>query len=225
MGIFGLNGGTFGGSFPPRSLARTIGLGENWCMADAENKKDERRTEFWLGISTAAVTGIIVVGESALALNCSKAQSDLDRDVSSISDGMTCGTLAERGFPPHNHIEEFDGDKPMATVAIFASGSAVSDQSLGRFRWITFYRKMLWANGSKTKVAMLDAYADTAYEIARRYPDLEGWERLHRYNCFRTEINLTRARTRGCKDYSGALPIIARALRVPDEIAASLRAG
>lgn len=194
-------------------------------MADTENKKDERRTEFWLGVSTAAVTGIFVIAEPALALNCSKARSDLDREISAISDGMTCSTLAEHGFPPHNHIEEFDGDKPTATIAIFASGSAVSDASLGRFRWITFYRKMLRANGSKTKVAMLDAYADTAYEIARRYPDLEAWERLHQYNCFRSEINLTRARTRGCKDYSAALPIIARALRVTDEIAASSRTG
>jgi hypothetical protein len=187
-------------------------------MTSPEKKQRQGGTGFWIGFSTVAIGGIFVFGEPALALNCREACADASYGNWIEPDQNTCSTLAERGFPLHSHPEDFNTDSPTTTVRVFASGSAAGTAPLGRFRWVTFYRTMLRANGATTQVAMLDACADTAYEIARRYPDLEDWERLHQYNCLRYEIELTKARSRGCKDYSAALPIIARALRLPDNL-------
>ncbi|MFZ0519977.1 MAG: hypothetical protein WAL95_03075 [Candidatus Acidiferrales bacterium] len=98
-------------------------------------------------------------------------------------------------------------------------GGNVSTEPLGRFRWITFYRKMRRLSlkkGEEQRVAMLEAYFETALAIMERYPDLKIWERQHQYNCFKHEINLTTLRTHGCKDYSSALPVVAKTLGLPE---------
>lgn len=98
-------------------------------------------------------------------------------------------------------------------------GGNVSTEPLGRFRWNTFYRKMRRLSlkkGDERRVGMLEAYFETAQAIMECYPDLKIWERQHQYNCFKHQIKLTNLRTRGCKDYSNALPVVAKTLGVPE---------
>jgi hypothetical protein len=71
----------------------------------------------------------------------------------------------------------------------------------------------MWAD--KDELAMFNAYLETARAVVDRYPNLKLWERQHQYNCFRSQIERAFLRTRGCRDFSGALPAIAQVLGVP----------
>lgn len=121
---------------------------------------------------------------------------------------------------PPRHIEP----KPKVStlghmVQSSPGGGNVSAEPLGRFRWNTFYRKMRRLSlkkGEQQRVGMLEAYFETAQAIIQHYPVLKGWERQHQYNCFKHEIKLTCLRTRGSKDYSNALPVVAKTLEVPE---------
>jgi hypothetical protein len=114
------------------------------------------------------------------------------------------------------HIEhECKISMPSTLPSMSASSGGTNSESLGQFRWNTFYRKMLRANRAKERLfAMLDAYVETARAITQRYPDLKIWERQFQYNCFKSQIELTRRRTGRCGEYSGALPAIAQILGV-----------
>ncbi len=141
---------------------------------------------------------------------------------------LVTAAIATEVFLPHRHdamappphIEpEIKASVPSTLPLNSLGGNAVSTESLGSFRWNTFYRKMRrlgMKKGEVQRFGMLEAYFETARAIAERYPDLKKWERQHQYNCFKSEINLTSLRTRGCKDYSSALPVIAQVLGVPE---------
>jgi hypothetical protein len=121
---------------------------------------------------------------------------------------------------PATHIEpEIKTSVPSTLPRNSLGGGAVGTESLGSFRWNTFYRKMRrlgLKKGEVQRFGMLEAYFETARAIAECYPDLKRSERQHQYNCFKSQIRLTRLRTRGCKDYSGALPVIAQTLGIPE---------
>jgi hypothetical protein len=127
---------------------------------------------------------------------------------------------------PPPHIEpDVRVSKPVHTLQMSSGGGDVRTETLGRFRWETFYRKMRrlgLTKGDEHRLGMLEAYFETARAIAERYPDLKSWERRHQYNCFEHEIKLTSLRTRGCRDYSNALPVIAKVLGIPEVCMLSL---
>src|SRR5277367_6072231 len=104
-------------------------------MTPPENKPSPARVGVWIGFSTVAIGGIFIFGEPALALNCREACADASYGNSIEPDQISCSTLAERGFPQHNHAEDFDTASPTAAVTIFASESTASNEPLGRFRW------------------------------------------------------------------------------------------
>jgi hypothetical protein len=63
---------------------------------------------------------------------------------------------------------------------------------------------------------MLDAFVDTARELAEAYPHLEQWERRMHFQMLQPEvgIGMIKHRARGCKDFSAALPLVAIELGV-----------
>jgi hypothetical protein len=141
---------------------------------------------------------------------------------------LVAAAIAAEAFLPnrHNatapppHVEPEIKASLRSTLPLNSlGGEAVSTESLGSFRWNTFYRKMRGLSlkkGAVQRFGMLEAYFETARAVAERYPDLKRWERQHQYNCFKSEIQLTSLRTLGCKDYSDALPVIAQTLGVPE---------
>jgi hypothetical protein len=129
---------------------------------------------------------------------------------------------APLGVMPHTELDVKE-PIPQPPQQLSASVGSVSAEALGRFRWNTFYLKRARAHKSKDPLAMLNAYLETARQIAICYPDLKLWERQHQYNCFKSEIELTKMRTRGCRDYSEALLGIAQVLGVPAAALSSLQ--
>jgi hypothetical protein len=124
----------------------------------------------------------------------------------------------------HPHVElETKVATPRTITRISTGGGSMSTKPLGHFRWETFYAKRGLARKAKDELAMYTAYVETAREIVKHYPDLKLWERQHQYNCFKSEMDLTKMRTRGCRDFSGALPAIAQILGVPGAALPSLQ--
>jgi hypothetical protein len=140
--------------------------------------------------------------------------------------GLLVSTVASEAvhtpLDAHPHIEcDVKVSQPSTVAAPISIGGGtakVDDETLGHFRWRMFHRKMLRANratwADKDELAMFDAYLETARAVVDHYPSLKLWERQHQYNCFRSEIELTKLRTRGCRDFSSALPAIAHVLGV-----------
>ncbi len=87
----------------------------------------------------------------------------------------------------------------------------------GHFRQRTLYAKSLRVNkcgNKKEKLDMLDAFVDTARELAETYPHLEQWERRIHFQMLQSEVGMIKHRVRGSKDFSAALPLVAIELGV-----------
>jgi|SRR5579862_3453503 len=113
------------------------------------------------------------------------------------------------------HIEpEIRVLKPCAEAQTLVGGNNTSDEPLGILRTKILYKKTRRANLTKSKLAMADAFVDTAHALLRERK-LKPLERQIQYDCLRWEIELIRLRTLGCRDYSFALPAIAKALDIP----------
>jgi hypothetical protein len=84
---------------------------------------------------------------------------------------------------PPPHIEpDIRVSKLVHTLQMSSDVGNVSTETLGRFRWETFYRKMRrlgLKKGDEHRLGMFEAYFETARAIAERYPNLKSWERRH----------------------------------------------
>jgi hypothetical protein len=132
--------------------------------------------------------------------------------AASIVTGEVTETIQDSFLiPPHVELET---KLPQLTkqVCPLTDGAVSESEPLGRFRWRVFHKKMLAAR--RKKFGMLDAFVDTARTIVEQYPSLEPWERKMQYDMLKCEISLIKLRSRGVKDFSGALPAVAQALSV-----------
>lgn len=116
---------------------------------------------------------------------------------------------------PQPHIESETYGSPQATVMAAAGtgSSADTTEPLAHLRWRIFYGKMLRARKAG-EFGMLNAFADTACELAKLRPNLKSWERKMQAQMLDHEIQMIKMRSRGCKDYSSALPAIEHALGI-----------
>jgi hypothetical protein len=123
---------------------------------------------------------------------------------------------------PHIDTENKSPECRKAIVALASGGSSGSDNYAGelpgRFRQRTLYNKSLRVKKTRNKrerLELLDAFVDTARELAETYPYLKQWERQMHFQMFQSEVRMKMLRTRGCQDFSAALPLVARHLDVP----------
>ena len=120
---------------------------------------------------------------------------------------------------PQPHIDSennFPECKRAIPGVISGSGSGTGELP-GHFRQRTLYTKSLRVKKTRNPQQTsqtLDAFVDTARELADAYPDLKPWERQMHFQMFQSEIKMTSIRTRGRKDFSFALPLVAKALGV-----------
>ncbi len=131
-----------------------------------------------------------------------------------ICTGEATTFLHDESLAPQPHVELETTAPAMRREAAAATSSGIgSSELLGHLRQRLLYTKTLRARKS-SKYAMLDAFADTAREIVQNRPDLEPWRRAQQYQMLKYEVGLTKMRSRGCRDYSDALPVVAQALGV-----------
>lgn len=126
---------------------------------------------------------------------------------------------AETAIPHHKalpHVEQELKIVMPSTQNGVSLANKRSEEPLGRVWGRILYRNQLWANKFKRQMSgPWDAYVDTASEIHKTYPDLKMWQRHQLYGCLKSRIKSTLLRSRGCKDYRTALPMIAKALGIP----------
>jgi len=120
------------------------------------------------------------------------------------------------GLQPHVDSEI---RTPECEKAIVASGSGSSDtkELPGHFRQRVLYKESLRAKkyrNQREKQDMLDAYVDTARELAETYPHLKQWERQMHFQMFQSHIKMMILRSAGCRNFSAALPLVALHLGV-----------
>jgi hypothetical protein len=120
------------------------------------------------------------------------------------------------GPQPHIDSEIKTPDREKAIVAL-ARGSSGTEELPGHFRQRTLYQKSLRVKKYRNKreqIEMLEAYVDTARELAATYPRLKQWERQMHFQMFQSDIKMLIRRSRGCKNFSAALPLVAMHLGV-----------
>jgi hypothetical protein len=117
---------------------------------------------------------------------------------------------------PHVDYEN-NFPRPSKTITGDSFGGNGSEELPGHFRQRMLYKKSLAVKKTrnpKEKFEMLDAFVDAAQALAREYPYLKPWERQMHFQMFQAQVGITNRRTRGCKDFSAALPLVANALGV-----------
>lgn len=115
------------------------------------------------------------------------------------------------GSQPHIDSEIRTPDREKAIVAS-ARGSSGTEELPGHFRQRTLYQKSLRVKKYRNKIEqieMLEAYVDTARELAETYPNLKQWERQMHFQMFQSDIKMLILRSRGRKNFSAALPLVA----------------
>jgi hypothetical protein len=113
------------------------------------------------------------------------------------------------------HIEpELRVSTPTKHSFSASSGVRSGSEPLGILRSRLLYKNSARARLSKDKFALPDAFVKTAHELMRLRV-MQPFERQIQFDCFRTNIELMGARTRGSHDFSNALPAIAKILGVP----------
>jgi len=127
--------------------------------------------------------------------------------------------LHHEGVEPQPHIDSENNfhERKKAIAGVISGDSSGIGETPGHFRQRTLYTKSLRVTKTRNrrgKIATLDAFVDTARELANAYPDLKPWEQRMHFQMFQSEVRMTSLRTRGCKDFSAALPLIARELSV-----------
>jgi hypothetical protein len=128
--------------------------------------------------------------------------------------------LQHEAIEPQPHID-FENNFPeckRAIAGVTSGGSSGMGELPGHFRRRTLYAKSLRVKKTQNrreKIETLDAFVDTARELANAFPGLKPWERQMHFQMFQSEVRMTLLRTRGCKDFSAALPLVARQLRLP----------
>lgn len=113
------------------------------------------------------------------------------------------------------HVEpELKLSTPSKQPGPTSSAIGDSDEPLGILRQKILYRRSRRASLSKDRFARLNAYVETAHELMhlRR---LQRAERQMQFACLQDDIESISVRTRGCHDFSDALPAIAKVLDVP----------
>jgi len=118
---------------------------------------------------------------------------------------------------PHIDSENNVPECKKATAGVISGDSSGIGETPGHFRRRTLYTKSLRVKKTRNrreKIETLDAFVDTAGELVNAYPDLKPWERRMHFQMFQSEVRMTSLRTRGCKDFSAALLLIARELGV-----------
>lgn len=116
------------------------------------------------------------------------------------------------------HIDS-ENNFPECRKEMIASSGGNNDtgELPGHFRQRTLYTRSLRVKktgNKREKLDMLDAFVDTARELAEAYPHLEQWERRMHFHSLEFEVGMIKKRTRGCKDFSAALPLVAIELGV-----------
>jgi hypothetical protein len=120
------------------------------------------------------------------------------------------------GLQPHVDSEIKTPDREKAIVAS-PRGSSGTEELPGHFRQRTLYQKSLRVKKYRNKRErqdMLDAFVDAARELAENYPHLKPWERQMHFQMFQSDIKMLILRSRGCKNFSAALPLVAMHLGV-----------
>jgi hypothetical protein len=111
---------------------------------------------------------------------------------------------------PHVELEKYESPQRKTSSANSSGGASDTSEPLAHLRWRLFYKKMLRSRGKK--FGMLNALVDTARDLAALRPDLKQWERECQAQMLHHEIKMIKLRSRGCKDYSPAMPAIRQAL-------------
>jgi hypothetical protein len=116
-------------------------------------------------------------------------------------------------FAVQPHVEpEVKISNPIAQAPPTSPVGGGNMEPLGILRQRILYAKMRRANLVKGDLAMADAFIATARAVVRERA-LQPFDRQIQFDCLRAEIELIRGR--GFRDYSNALPAIAKALDVP----------
>jgi hypothetical protein len=122
--------------------------------------------------------------------------------------------LHEAAVQPH--IEpELRVSTPIRIGEAASPGGSNDSEPLGILRQKILYAQRARARRARDPLVMASAFVATARAVMRMR-GLKPWECQMQYNCLKWEIELTKRRTRGCNDYSDALPAIAQALGIPD---------
>jgi len=133
-----------------------------------------------------------------------------------VAGALTSEAIAEPFLeartPPHT--EQGTRVSELPEHATDPLSSTRNPEPLGHLTGRVLYAETHAARIRKNKLAMLDAYVETAHALLRDRA-LEPWERLMQYNILRHDIDMIRLRTRNAVDYSAALPAVAAALGIP----------
>ena len=126
--------------------------------------------------------------------------------------------LHNEAFGPQPHVDsEMKTPDFEKAIVDSASGSNDTKELPGHFRQRVLYKKLLRVKKYRNegeKQDMLDAYVDTARELAETYPHLKQWERQMHFQVFQSNIKMLIRRSSGCKNFSAALPLVAMHLGV-----------
>jgi len=150
--------------------------------------------------------------------HCSVLTSVVDKKIPAlfVVAALSSEIVSHHEAPPPPHVEpEIRSFLPSLPGSVSASGNAATEESLGRFRWNTYYSKMRRTSLKKGEVrslAMMEVYFETAQAIMERYPHLKTWERQFQYSCLKHQMDLYRMR--GCGDLFAVLPMLAHILRI-----------
>ena len=92
-------------------------------MDESENQQTTPRfrpVRYGSGFVLAAVMTFV---EPAFILDCSRLENNRyeSKALSFCASRLTCESLVDRSFPPHNHTENPDGERPSNTVSFSAS--------------------------------------------------------------------------------------------------------
>jgi hypothetical protein len=118
-------------------------------------------------------------------------------------------------FAVQPHVEpEVKVSNPIAQAPPTSPVGSGNMEPLGILRQRILYAKMRRANLVTGDLAMADAFIATARAVMRERA-LQPFERQIQFDCLRGEIELIHGRSRGCRDYSNALPAVANALDIP----------